>query len=129
MFSEPNRGFFGIPNRPTFVKNRSEQSEIKKSIPYTPTSKIIPHSPGQRTAEGAQTVISLSTGACACSCASVLRMPHDENMWQMHNDKHLTSEAVFSHKQQSFYYLSTINTSNEVPSAKRCMAAGIYNAV
>ncbi len=43
MFSEPNRGFLGFgtepidsePNRPTFVKNRSEPSEIKKSIPHT----------------------------------------------------------------------------------------------
>jgi hypothetical protein len=38
MFSEPNRGSLGFrteqnsePNRPTFVKNRSEPSEIKKS--------------------------------------------------------------------------------------------------
>jgi hypothetical protein len=44
MFSEPNRGFLGFrtepnsePNRPTFVKNRSKPSEIKKSIPHTPT--------------------------------------------------------------------------------------------
>jgi hypothetical protein len=31
--SEPN----SEPNRPTFVKNRSEPSEIKKSIPHTPS--------------------------------------------------------------------------------------------
>ena len=43
MFSEPNRGFSGFwaepnsePNRPTFAENRSEPSEIKKSIPHTP---------------------------------------------------------------------------------------------